>query len=479
MIFSDRGPMGLNLHAVSLLLAAFAVMLVAGSRPADAAGPPGPAYLHEGPILLENIRVIDGLGGPPLENRDVLVADGRIARISEHRKQERPPGLHVIDGAGRTVLPGLIDGHSHLLVNPFRGDPAEFHALEIWRPLPANLYAGVTTIFDIGSRLDPATDLRDAVAEGRIAGPTIHTVGDFFEEGTERNAFIGTQRLSRMDDYIALLDRHHEKGVTIIKTYVMMPLIRLTQLVDEARKRGMRVVVDNFAWMGSTAYIRAGVDGFAHVPYTHLLTGEEVEEAGRHGLWFIGTTAITRQIVEGQNRFLTEGPGSLDDPMVSNFYSRAELARMRKGEYSRNLLTVFLAAAKKAYGDRYFKKFYENFDNAISNIKALREKDILVGLGTDPLFPGMFHGEAMHYEMDLWSRGGVPNLAVIQSATYNNARILRIADQVGSVREGLLADLLVVDGNPAERIGDTRNIAAVIKGGKLVDRQALVLPKAP
>jgi len=100
---------------------------------------------------------------------------------------------------------------------------------------------------------------------------------------------------------------------------------------------------------------------------------------------------------------------------------------------------------------------------------------VLVGLGTDPLFPGMFHGEAMHYEMEIWSREGIDPLQVIRAATHDNARILQIEDQVGAVRPGLKADLLVVEGNPAVRITDTRRIVAVLKDGKIVDRDALVL----
>ena len=99
---------------------------------------------------------------------------------------------------------------------------------------------------------------------------------------------------------------------------------------------------------------------------------------------------------------------------------------------------------------------------------------VLVGMGTDAAFPpGGWPGEAMHFEMEHHAKAGIPNLEVIKMATLNNAKFLRIDDHVGTVKTGMDADLLVVRGNPAENISDTRNIAYVIKGGKILDRKAM------
>lgn len=436
--------------------------------------PPTPTYLHQGPIFIKDIRIIDGLGGEPLENRDILIENGKIKRIAKQGILKAPQDAYIISGQGRTVLPGLIDGHSHILVNPFVGDPAEYSVLEVWRPLMANLYAGVTTVSDLGSRLEPSTDLRDAIKSGKIAGPTLYTVGDYFEEGTERSNFLAIRPLMRMVDYINLLDLHKNRKVTMIKAYVMMPLIRLKQLTAEAHKRNMRVVVDSSAWMGSTAYMRAGVDGFAHVSYIHLLSPEEINESAKQNIWAIGTVAITQQFNATQNRMLKEGNAVLNDPLVANFYTSDELKQMRSEDYIKNMLHEFMEHAGDAYGDDLFKNMEHYSENAIQNILALKKAGVLVGLGTDPLFPGMFHGDALHYEMEVWAKGGIPNLSIIKSATYNNAKILQIEDQVGSIQEGMVADLLIVDGNPAKNIKDTRRIVAVIKNGKIIDRDSLI-----
>lgn len=421
-------------------------------------------------LLIENVRVIDGLGGDPLEHRDVLIIDGRIAEIARHGRIDAPAGASVIPGAGRTVMPGLIEGHSHLLVNPLGG---EFPIFQMEKPLRANLHAGVTTLSDLGSRLEPATELRDAVAAGQIMGPRIHTVGDVFEEASERDNFLTPRALSRMADYINLLDMHEARGVTTIKAYVMIPLVRMQQLATEAHKRGMRVVADVGAWIGTTAHMRAGIDGFAHVAFTHKLTPTEIAEAKRRDVWSIGTASIVHQLQERTNRILSEGAGVLGDPLVAPFYSADEIARMRDPAFTREIIAAFMTSAQTGYGEAFFDKFESWPDYVLDNIKALIKAGVLVGLGTDPLFPGMFHGEAMHYEMELWSRSGIPNLTVIRSATHNNARILGIDEDIGAIRPGMVADLLVLDGNPARNIRDTRNIVAVIKGGAIIDRAAL------
>lgn len=436
--------------------------------------PPAPHFLSQGPILLQNIGVIDGLGNARVPHQDVLIDQGLIRDIAPHGKLPVPDDAMVIDGDGKTVMPGLIDGHSHLLVNPAKGDPEAYHVLEIWRPLPANLYAGVTTISDMGSSLNFASDLRDAVAQGDLAGPTVHTVGDYFEEGTERDRYMAPRRLDRMADYITLLDLHHEKDIKMIKAYVTMPLIRVSILAQEAQKRNIAVVVDNFAWIGSTDYIKAGVDGFAHVPYLFPISAEEISDAKKNGIWFVGTIAIANQVSAATNRVLRDGTDFLSDPMVAHFYHPEEIETMRSPEYSNELIDAFVASAKEAYGQQFLSNIDQAQEIGIANLKALLDAGILVGLGTDPLFPGMFHGEAVHYEMETWSLGGIPNVRIIQAATHDNARILGIDESVGSIQPGLQADLLIVEGDPAHRISDTRNIVSVIKDGKIVDRDALV-----
>jgi len=108
------------------------------------------------------------------------------------------------------------------------------------------------------------------------------------------------------------------------------------------------------------------------------------------------------------------------------------------------------------------------------NVRTLHEAGILLGMDTDGnLPPGNWFGNSLQREMELHAMAGLAPVDIIRIATYNGAKILRLVDEIGSVEEGKIADLLIVTGNPADSISDTRNIRYVLQGGEIVDREAL------
>ena len=112
--------------------------------------------------------------------------------------------------------------------------------------------------------------------------------------------------------------------------------------------------------------------------------------------------------------------------------------------------------------------------DAFSWTKKLVDTGVLVGIGTDTPYLNNWSGESVHREMELWvNEVGIPPLRTLQAATSDNAKILKVDDRTGSIQTGLEADLLVVEGNPAKNISDTRNIRYVFNNGKIVDRQSL------
>ena len=112
--------------------------------------------------------------------------------------------------------------------------------------------------------------------------------------------------------------------------------------------------------------------------------------------------------------------------------------------------------------------------DAFSWTKKLVDTGVLVGIGTETPYLNNWSGESVHREMELWvNEVGIPPLRTLQAATSDNAKILKVDDRTGSIQTGLEADLLVVEGNPAKNISDTRNIRYVFNNGKIVDRQSL------
>ena len=158
-----------------LFLSTLGALAISASAFAQETG----GWLHNGPILLSNITVVDGLGHEPAPMRDVLIREGRIARVAiTGTLPEIPADSRTIDGAGLTVLPGLIDAHVHIANVGFK--PGEFERRDITgmdQALRAHLYAGVTRVLELGGDMDLSITLRNEIDAGQRVGPTIHTVG--------------------------------------------------------------------------------------------------------------------------------------------------------------------------------------------------------------------------------------------------------------------------------------------------------------
>jgi dihydroorotase-like cyclic amidohydrolase len=229
-------------------------------------------WLHEGPILLKNITIIDGLGLDPKPMRDVLVQDGKIARITVTTMMPTlPEGTRVIDGHGLSVLPGLMDTHTHLMNLDYTkgvvtGDEfAEMDGLDIsnnafnyaipdddeegregvQRYLNADLYAGVTTVFDVGSDMKMAVSFRDELASGKRMGPTIHTVGDTVTAmKTTQTAVDDLHAPLALAEIREIFDTREALGIKHIKIYAGVTAWEARHLMNEANARGFKIIAE-------------------------------------------------------------------------------------------------------------------------------------------------------------------------------------------------------------------------------------------
>ncbi len=111
----------------------------------------------------------------------------------------------------------------------------------------------------------------------------------------------------------------------------------------------------------------------------------------------------------------------------------------------------------------------------LHNIKASYDAGVLIAGGTDDIYASLWPGEAMHREMQLLVMAGIPELQVIKCCTQNAAKVLRREKEFGSLQEGMSADILLVEGNPAINISDSRNVKHIFLRGKQVDRDSLKL----
>jgi hypothetical protein len=418
-------------------------------------------------IYIWDVRVFDSRSGKMLEHRDVEIKDGRIAMIGPTVKpsQNSMKEYRVIDGRGKTLLPGLWDMHTHMSDN----SEGIFHI--------AN---GVTNIRDMGNGEELLQRI-DQIKKGEIIGPEEVVISGFIDGAGPFAAPTGAL-INNLDEGLEAIRKYAAKGYKQIKLYSSIKPEWVKPMIDEAKKHGMRVCGHIPAYMTAEQAIRAGYNEVTHM---NMLV-----------LNFFGDTIDTRS----RQRFIlpAEKAGSIDlegkkfkdfvtlmkerniavDPTLSVF---EELFTARDGQVSpvfKPVIDQFPVMAQrnfKAGGgglpvtpekDAVYRNSFKVMQKIL---KKLYDAGITIVPGTDG-----FAGYTLHRELELYAQAGIPNADVLRIATIVPAQLTGTADKYGSIEVGKVANLVLVDGDPTKNISDIRRTNAVIKEGVLYDPAALL-----
>ncbi|MGA2341788.1 MAG: amidohydrolase family protein [Steroidobacteraceae bacterium] len=421
------------------------------------AGPLAAAPVAAATIAITNVRIIDGNGGAPIEDGRIIVQDRRILAAGRSSDIPLPAGAKRIDGRGGSALPGLADMHVHLLGGT---NGVGLDILGYQKYLNALLYAGVTTVMDTGNVEPFILQLREEVRAGRVLGPRIYCVGPLVD-GADPVWPALSFAVASKDQIPRLVSHLAAEKVDFIKLYVGLSDQLVRTISAEASKRDIRTIIDQWLRNGSGDIAQEGIAGFAHFP-SHRISDETIATFKAHNVFLISTLAVQESALGRRFADLT----FLDDPLIADTTSKAALDGLRK-EYGG--LSVEQLAAKSTFTNRV------DFEGAESNVPRLRDAGILFAAGTDAIYPGDFQGEGLHRELELLVESGLSPLQALTTATKNAAAIVNASGEWGTLEAGKLANLIIVDGKPDRRIGDSRRIVLVMKEGALIDRTALRL----
>jgi imidazolonepropionase-like amidohydrolase len=409
------------------------------------------------PIAIENIRIIDGNGGIPIENGTIVVDGRRIVAAGNSTTVKVPAGSRRINGRGGSAIPGLADMHVHLLGGT---DGVGLDILGYQKYLNALLYAGVTTVMDTGNVEPFVLQLRAAVRAGLVQGPQIYCVGPILD-GADPVWPALSVAVSSKDQVPRLVQSLADEKVDFIKLYVGLSDQLIHAISLEAKKHNLHTIIDQWRRNGSADIAAEGIAGFAHFP-SHRIGDETIAALKEHNIFLISTLAVQESSLGRRFADLS----FLDNPLIADTTPKRALDSLRK-QYAG------LSEAQLAEKSEY--TMHVDLKGAESNVPRLLNAGILFAAGTDAIYPGDFQGEGLHRELELLVESGLTPLQAITTATKNAAAIVSASTEWGTLEVGKLANLVIVDGKPDQRIGDTRHIALVLKDGVVLDRVALRL----
>ncbi len=439
-----------------------------------------------GGYLIRDVSVFTAVPGEPvLRHVDVRVEGDRITAISADGLDAGD--AEVIDGRGKTLLPGLVDAHTHItggMIVPWKVAmlPTPEHNLQ------AALFAGVTTVVDMSGYATPKMEaLAQDLEAGRTLGPRLFHAGmGFTGVGCHPMPFVDkiaadlapalrkfvpdvAIEIAGVDD-LARVDAHLDAGPDFTKVYLdrippdapLIDLELLRQIVERSHARDRAVV----AHIGSNEDVRialdVGVDGLAHGVYKEALDPALAAEIAGAGLFVIPTVVV----FDNYHRFANE---QRVDHFTALELDTTHPARRRALEHPRELPT----------NDRWAEQdraVAAGVDHLHDNVALLKAHGVTLLAGSDGPNIGMSVGGTLHTELEHLVRGGLEPEEALRAATSSAAAVLGglVGEELdfGTVETGARADLLLVRGDPTKDIAATRAIDEVFLGGERLRRRA-------
>jgi imidazolonepropionase-like amidohydrolase len=455
-------------------------MLAAGGLFAQTPAAIKPYISEDAPVLvLDHVRVIDGTGAMPAEDQRIDIEGGKIVRVQSARlRNAYPANAKILNLTGKTIIPGLVGMHEHLFYPTPDGGGGRLPLYGEMADSAPRLYlaGGVTTARTTGS-LEPYTDLslKKRVDEGQIPGPKLHITGPYLGDllGLAPQLHV----LSGPDDAGRTVDYWADEGVTSFKAYMSITSGELKVAIEHAHARGLKVT-GHLCSVGFREAAVLGIDNLEHgiVVDSEFYPGKKpdicfAQEAVEH---FAKNVDIDSAAVQDMIRDLVAHHVAVTSTLavfetfVPNRPSILKQARVEKA-LTTEAWSSYLQS-RSAIAEKNNPLEAAKFRKEMQFERAFVKAGGLLMAGCDPTgYGGVVAGYGDQRGVELLVEAGFTPVEAIHIATQNGAIFLGEDNSIGSIAAGKAADLVVLDGNPAQNIEAVETVKTVFKDGRGYD----------
>jgi len=419
--------------------------------------------------VLSDVRLIDGTGKPPVDHATIFIQNTTIRDIFLGISAVRTPkNARVLHLSGKTVMPGIINGHGHVgLVQGTTVSPDNYTEVNIARQLLQYQRYGVTTMISLGMNQDLLYRIIDEQRSGEMNGATVLTAdrGIGVPEGMPP-VKVGPEQIYRPqtpDEAREAVREMAERGPTLIKIWVDTNLGQLPTAnpaiyraaIEEAHRLHVRVAAHVFYLADAKNLLTDGVDILAHSVRDQPLDAGTLAQMKKQGVYYIPTL----QLEESFFIYATH-PSWMDSLFFRQGVNRELSKLFNSPEYK-----------AKVEADKNTPIHQQALRAAMLNAKQALDAGVNVAFGTDSgANPFRIQGFAEHRELQLLVEAGFTPLEAIHSATEMTARMLAIANRTGTLAKSKDADILVLDGDPSSDIRNAQKLDMAFHLGRLTNR---------
>ncbi|QHT70901.1 amidohydrolase family protein [Rhodocytophaga rosea] len=396
-------------------------------------------------IAFTGATIIDGSGDAPIQNGVLLIQNGRVVAVGPKEKITIPENTTIQDVSGKTIIPGLINGHGH--VGDVKGIQAGHYSKEnILDNLAIYARYGITTVVSLGGDKKEAESFRVVNDTSFSKRARLYIAGEVISGNTPQEA-------------LAVLENNHKMGVDFMKIRVDDNLGTSPKMAEEvyqavikrSHELGYKIATHMYYLEDARKLLEAGTDMLAHsirdVPVDESFIGLLKEKKVSY------CATLTREL----STFVYEDTAA--------FFSDAFFLK----EYNRETIQPLLDPAKQAQmrNSKSAQKNKQQLPIAMANLKTLSDQGIPIVFGTDSGMPARFMGYFEHLEMEMMAQAGLTPMQIILSATKNAAQYLGLKE-VGTLSAFHWADFIILEADPLADIRNVRKMSQVYVAGEPV-----------